>query len=257
MEKTRINLVEAKPRAKAPRDFIALFITLSVVTITIIVALYSLWVAPVNDKGVHDFSFVGQTLLPLWSTWIGTVFAYYFGKANFEAGTRSYQEAMKSVQSSDEIIARLRVQDVMLPIKDIVYLDLETESPKLIHDILKYPQFEPYNRFAVMDKNKVVKYMIHRSTFYQFIYNSITGEQATAADALTLADLLACTDEKIKNTLTRGIGFVSVNANLLEAKRVVDATEECQDVFITQSGKSSDAVLGLITNNRIFQYAKV
>ena len=72
-----------------------------------------------------------------------------------------------------------------------------------------------------------------------------------------LVELLACTDEKIKNTLTRSIGFIPIKSNLLEAKRVIDATEECQDVFVTESGKASEPVQGLITNNRIFQYAKV
>ncbi|MHB9141400.1 MAG: hypothetical protein ACYC25_05960, partial [Paludibacter sp.] len=124
-----------------------------------------------------------------------------------------------------------------------------------------YPQFESYNRFAVFDNNKVVKYMIHRSTFFQFIYQKYTEQKSKGVtpdtDILTLGDLLGSTDEKIKNTLTRGIGFISINANLLDAKRVIDATDECQDVFVTQNGKPSEPVLGLITNNRIFGFAKV
>ncbi|MEA4937797.1 MAG: hypothetical protein VB102_14355 [Paludibacter sp.] len=247
------------------RNMIALIITGLVVGVTAFIAIFLLFSPMTGEDGETGFkenlAFIGQTLLPLWGTWIGTVLAFYFGKANFEAGTKSYQEGVKAALTPEEKIAQLAVKDVMLLLKDIIYLDIDSESPKLIGDILKYPQFESYNRFAVLDKNEVVKYMIHRSTFYQFIYlkyNEYNKNGApTETDKLTLDDLLKCTDEKIKNTLTRGIGFVSYNANLLDAKRVIDATDECQDVFVTQNGKPSEPVLGLITNNRIFQYAKV
>ena len=246
----------------ASRNMIALIITGLIVGVTVYIAIYILYNPVKNDDGSIsvNFSFIGQTLLPLWGTWIGTVLAFYFGKANFEAATKSYQDVIKNM-SPEEKIAKLLVKDVMLPIKDILYLDYDAESPKLINDILKYPQFEPYNRFAMFDKNKVVKYMIHRSTFYQFIYlkyNELKSKGKTPdTDTLTLTDLLSCADENIKNTLTRGIGFISINANLLDAKRVIDATDECQDVFVTESGKPTEPVLGLITNSRIFQYAKV
>jgi hypothetical protein len=246
----------------ASRNMIALIITGLIVGVTVYIAIYILYNPVKNDDGSIsvNFPFIGQTLLPLWGTWIGTVLAFYFGKANFEAATKSYQDVIKNM-SPEEKIARQLVKDVMLPLKDILYLDYDAESPKLINDILKYPQFEPYNRFAMFDKNKVVKYMIHRSTFYQFIYlkyNELKSQGKTPdTDTLTLTDLLSCADEKIKNTLTRGIGFISINANLLDAKRVIDATDECQDVFVTESGKPTEPVLGLITNNRIFQYAKV
>lgn len=247
-------------RPKAPRDSIALFITISVISITIIIAIISIIVSPTGENGARDLSFVGQTLLPLWSTWIGTVLAFYFGKANFEAATKSVQDAMKTL-TPEEKIAKLMVKDVMLPIKDLIYLDFDVEAPKLLNEILKYPQFEPYKRFAVLDKNKVVKYMVHRSTFYQFMYRIYSDQKASGlvpdTDTLTLNDLLNTTDEKIRATLNRGIGFISLDANLLDAKRVIDATEECQDVFVTQNGKSSEPVLGLVTNNRIFGYAKV
>ena len=237
---------------------IALIITGLVMGVTVYIAIFLLY-SPAKD-GKIDTAFIGQTLLPLWGTWIGTVLAFYFGKANFEAATKSYQDVIKTM-SPEEKIAKLKVKDVMLPTKDILYLDYDSESPKLINDILKYPQFEPYNRFAVFDKNKVVKYMIHRSTFYQFIYMKYNEQKLQGAapdtDSLTLSDLLSCPDEKIKNTLTRGLGFIALDANLLDAKRVIDATDECQNVFVTENAKPSEPVLGLITNNRIFGYAKV
>jgi len=149
----------------------------------------------------------------------------------------------------------------MLPLNKIEYLDYDTEKPKLIKDILEYPRFKDYNRFAVFDQNKDVKYMIHRSTFFEFIYlKSAEFKQENKGqdtDTLILEDLLNYNDEKIKNTLTRGFGFAAVDATLLDAKRAIDSIDECNDVFITQTGKSTEPVLGLLTNNMIFEKAKV
>lgn len=241
----------------ASRNLIALIITALVVGTTVFVAVYLL----LTNSGSADkqLSFIGQTLLPLWGTWIGTVLAFYFGKANFEAATQSYKDAMKTL-TPEEKISRLAVKDVMLPVKDIVYLDLTEESDKPIPAIIEYERFKPYNRFAVLDKNMVVKYMIHRGMFYQFLYNSFhskTESSENKLNSITLKDLLETNDEQFKKTLNRSIGFISIDANLLDAKRVMDATEECFDVFVTQTGKNTEPILGLLTNNRIFQFAKV
>ncbi len=102
--------------------------------------------------------------------------------------------------------------------------------------------------------------MIHRGVFYQFLYNSFQSKETSTENQpknVTLKDLLESNNEQFKKMLNRSVGFISISANLLDAKRVMDATEECFDVFVTQTGKNSEPILGLLTNNRIFQYAKV
>jgi len=240
------------------RNMIAVLITALVVGITVFIAIYIL-LSP-NKSGDINLSFIGQTLLPLWGTWIGTVLAYYFGKANFEAASKSYQDVIKTL-TPEEKIDKLLVKDVMLTLNKIEYLDYEVEKPIPINDILGYPRFKEYNRYAVFDKNKVIKYMIHRSTFFEFIYLKYTDFKNEGKnpdnEILTLDDLLTYNNEKIKNMLSRGFGFVSINATLLDAKRVIDSIDECKDVFITENGKSTEPVLGLITNSLIFEKAKV
>jgi len=261
MEKAQPKKLKESPQVSswASRNLIALIITGLVVGVTVFIAIYVLYNPVKNEDGSIsiNLSFIGQTLLPLWGTWIGTVLAFYFGKANFEAGTKSYQDAMKSI-SPEEKIAKLAVKDVMLPVKDIEFLKLEDESGVAISTILNYDRFKPYNRFAVMDKQSVVKYMIHRGLFYQFIYEyNILNKITDNKDKPLLSELLNSVDDRFRKPLTRGIGFISVGANLLDAKRVMDATEECFDVFVTQNGKADEPVMGLLTNNRIFEYAKV
>ena len=258
MKKTQNALSEEKQSSWWLRNLIAVLITGLVVGITVFIAIYILFNP--NNKGEINLSFIGQTLLPLWGTWIGTVLAFYFGKANFEAATKSYQEVIKNL-TPEEKIAKLLVKDVMIPINRIVYLDYDTEKTKLIKDILDYPQFKIFSRFAVFDQNKVIKFMIHRSTFFEFVYlkniDFKNESKNSTSEILTLDDLLTYNNEKIKNTLSRGFGFVSIESSLLGAKKVIESIDECKDVFITQTGKSTEPVLGLVTNNLIFDKAKV
>jgi hypothetical protein len=258
MEQNQENITTDNWSSWASRNLIAVLITSLVLGVTVFIAIYILF-SP-NKAGEINLPFIGQTLLPLWGTWIGTVLAFYFGKANFEAASKSYQEVIKNL-TPDEKIAKLLIKNTMLPLNKIEYLDYDTEKPKLIKDILEYPRFKDYNRFAVFDQNKDVKYMIHRSTFFEFIYlKSAEFKQENKGqdtDTLILEDLLNYNDEKIKNTLTRGFGFAAVDATLLDAKRAIDSIDECNDVFITQTGKSTEPVLGLLTNNMIFEKAKV
>ena len=258
MKDSRTFPAEEKQSPWLLRNLIAVLITVFVVGGTVFIASYIL-LHPSNDGSVN-LGFIGQTLLPLWATWIGTVLAFYFGKANFEAATRSYQEVIRKL-TPEEKIAGLQVKDSMLPVNKIEYLHLESERSKPVKEILERSEFKNYNRFAVFDENKVVKYMIHRPTFYEFIYlkSAEAKKQGTTIDTdkLVLDDLLTYNDEKIKNTLTRGFGFVPLDATLLDAKRVIDSINECQDVFVTQSGTSTEPVLGLITNSRIFEKARV
>jgi len=237
------------------RNLIAILITGLVVGVTIYIAVFLLY-SP-NKSGEINTSFIGQTLLPLWGTWIGTVLAYYFGKVNFEAATKSYRDVIDKL-TPDEKIAKLLVKDVMIPINLIVYLDYDTENENPISDILKYPQFEKYSRFAVLDQKKAIKNMIHRNTFFEFVFLKVSeGKNNNEINKLKLKDLLNETNDSIKNTLTRGYGFVSINSTLLDAKKAIDSIAECQDVFITETGKPSEPVLGLVTNNMIFEKAKV
>jgi hypothetical protein len=220
------------------RNLIALVITSLVVLATGAIAVFAI----IKD----DFTFIGQTLLPLWGTWMGTVMAFYFGKANFEAGSNASKK-----MTSEEKMESLLVRDTMVPLKDIVALYYDDDSSKSLKEILDLPQFKPYNRFAVFDKSNLVKAMIHRGTFYEFMFKN-----KDADGILKLEDLLKSEDENIKNNLSFGFGFVKLEATLLDAKKVIDSVAECQDVFITQNGNRNEPVLGLLTNNKILELLK-
>jgi hypothetical protein len=57
--------------------------------------------------------------------------------------------------------------------------------------------------------------------------------------------------------LDLGFNFVKKDGTLLDAKKAMDAIDECLDIFVTENGKKEEPVLGLITNNKILENAVV
>lgn len=249
-----------KPESKWNiRNIIALGITGLVLIATILVAYYSL--CKVKDP---DLSFVGQSLLPLWGTWVGTIIAFYFGRENFEAATKSYRDVIKTL-TPEQKIAAIPVREVMIPVEKIKYMEYteDTKKKKLV-DILNDPIFREYFRMAFLTPEKILKYIIHKSTLAIFIVEKTQAKSMDGtpvkveAEILTLQDLIQYenSESRIPAMLKRGYGFVSIGACLLDAKKIIDSLPECQDVFVTQNGKENEPVLGLITNNMILEKAK-
>lgn len=232
-------------------QWLAYSITGTVLVATFLIAMYSLY------QGNNDT--ILQTLLPLWGTWIGTVLAFYFGKSNFEVAT----QALAKHLNPHEKMSSLQVKDYMIPFNELqclTYDESEKEDKdKEIYEILKYKRFEPFNRFAVLDKNGVAKYVIHRNLFGMFISTQVEKEGADIdkIKELTLKDLVECSDDKIKTLLKNSVAVVPINATLLDAKNKIDSIPECVDVFITETGAAGEKVKGLITNNLILKAVTV
>jgi hypothetical protein len=231
--------------------WLALGITGAVLGITIYIAIYSLHSN--GDKG----DVILQTLIPLWGTWLGTVLAFYFGKNNFDAATKSYQAVIEKL-TPNEKMAKLLVKDYMVPLNKIEYLRYDAEKDNKIYDILAYKRFEGYKRFAVFDNEGVAKYIIHRSLFDQFIASKVNeGMGIEDIKNLTLERFIKDSDEAIKDILKNSFAVVSIKASMLEAKVKMDSIPQCLDVFITETGAANERVEGLITNNIILKEANV
>lgn len=227
------------------RNLIAISVTVFVLGLTGFIAVKALCTTK------PDYSFVAQTLLPLWGTWLGTLLAYYFGKENFEAASKSYQQVIEKL-TPDQKLKKISVKDVMIPFNKLQILNYEDKKGEQIQAILLNKDYNKYNRLAVFESNNILKCMIHRSTFTEYLFE--VGASAKPEET-TIESLVTYKKEgsKIPDLLKRGFNFVPINASLLDAKTAMDAIPECQDVFVTQNGKKDEPVLGLITNNKIFE----
>ena len=232
-------------RAGQTARWIALTVTGCIMLGTLFVV-----VVPYFRNGKLD-DVVLQTILPLWGTWIGTVLAFYFGKTNFEVAS----EAIGKVTSSEKM-AKLLVRNIM--VRDIEYLEEEEVKDAKIQDILESPDFKKFQRFPIFNDG-VVRYVIHRSLFDEFIRLKVKEGKLTLEELnnLKLEDLLKENSESIQKKLYRGFAIVSMSATLLDAKKEMDNTPECNDVFVTESGNTDEKVCGLITSGMILKEVNV
>ncbi len=206
------------------------------------------------SKNERNLDFIGQSLLPIWGTWVGTVLAFYFGKSNFDAASKSYQEVIKTL-SSDEKIASVKALDVMIPFDEIVKLFYDESKDTTIKDILNMDSFKKYNRYAIFNNDKTLRYIIHRSEFTKYITSK--AFEKVNVDEITLNKFIEDGEKSENNIWLDCACFISISANLLEAKNAMAGVHGCQDVFVSRTGKTNEPVIGLITNIMILEHAKV
>lgn len=220
------------------------------------------------DKALNLLTSVFYSLLPVIATWVGTVIAFYFGKANFEAANKSVNALVKHITNSEEKLKATKVSDdgVMRPFNEISYnKDIAAKEDKNINlqkDLIDFIDTNKKgDRLPIFDDKKAIRYIIHESTMNEFVRKFISGKYLQLSDKklsdISLDQMINYTDDVIKGKITQSLAFVSKSATLFEANQKLTSNSLCQDVFVTENGIASEEVTGWITNNKIAELAKV
>jgi hypothetical protein len=263
-EKTKNSKNQSRPQNEVAgggdiRERLTKFITYSVIAVTIIIAIAAILMSLFGKMESNGLDYVAKTLVPLWATWIGTVLAFYFGKSNFDTATKSYETIINKL-TSEERLSQTSIADMMIPFSKMETMDYEDSRSLTIQQILDNKRFKPYNRYAFVDDDQVLRYIIHRNNFAQYIADHV--EQALTSGRnpkdTTFGDYI---DEygKSENSCTTWVGedvYISISDNLLSAARQISSKRNVRDVFVTQNGKSGEPVLGLITDDDILKVMK-
>ena len=245
--------LEKKPEKKGLQNTIAIIITSCVIGITVVIAFFCL--LPIARGEEANMDFLGQSLLPLWGTWIGTVLAFYFSKENFEAASKSYQDTIKKL-TTEEKIASISVTQAMKKNIEFKVLDDKMRTQSLKKYLLDDKTMK-HNHFIFFDEKNVLQYVILKTIINQYIVNN--ADTKNKIDDFTIEDIITTSDPAIQKALSLGHGynFVSENANLLDVKKIMDTTPTCFDIFVTKNGRNNEPVLGLITDEMVFEQASV
>jgi hypothetical protein len=209
-----------------------------------------------NAKEVLQILFA--TILPLFGTWIGTILAFYFSKENLAAANRTVEQLVNTI-TSDKKLASIKARDVMISIEKLTYKEYKTgtndKTLNLKIDFLDFLNQKGISRIILLDEKKVAKYVLHRSIIESFIaeqyFTSQTATTSTAPQALTFDDLKLKGNENVKAVLRDGVKFIKEDANLSDAKTLIQNYSACNDVFITKTGLETEPVLGWITDKTI------
>jgi hypothetical protein len=163
-------------------------------------------------------------------------------------------------QRGDKLAGDLPVSENMLPInkisshqipksgseKDVNLLDLHGKYGGVV------------TRMPVLNDSGAVRHVIHQSLIYKFISakSIAASESGMLFDprSLTLEDFLNF--KNMREIVTEAIAFVPETANLEQAKEKMEKISNCQDVFVTETGKRDEPIKGWLTNVDIGRLSK-
>jgi len=158
----------------------------------------------------------------------------------------------------DKLGEKISVNEKMIPINKITFYTISGDNDK--KDIKLEEIYKMFNetvtRVPVLDNDNILQYVIHQSIIYKFIseksINASLDGKPFDVKALTLDDFLK--HKGIEELVHDAIAFVPKEATLLKAKEEMENVKNCQDVFITDTGKEKGKVLGWLTNIDIGKY---
>ncbi|MDH3892385.1 MAG: hypothetical protein OEV49_15025 [candidate division Zixibacteria bacterium] len=148
------------------------------------------------------------------------------------------------------------VSDLMLPTKSITALHLTQDENEDVLPLRKLNDLFAgvVTRIPILE-NDAVKYIVHQSLLFKFI--SRVDKGASTADQVlkkSLTDFLEFNN--MRAMVENSLAFVSIDHTIDDAKNAMDAVPNCQDVFVTQSGKPDEPMLGWLMNTEIAKRLK-
>jgi hypothetical protein len=223
---------------RTTREWIALLvITLSVLSIG---GVSYVAIAFADPDGRAEMSrLVFGSLLPLLGTWVGTILAFYFARDNLQAATASTVELLRQGRSDTIVWAAMIPRAEMVVHKAAAGEDVDTLR---LADLYTAMTDAERARLPILTASDGVRYVVHKATIDRFA--TTVGTQPTALPQ-TVADLLA--DPKLK-VLVEAIAVVGPTAVLDDARKAMRSVDNCNDVFVTTTGRRDDPVAGWLTN---------
>jgi hypothetical protein len=204
-----------------------------------------------NKEAANIFNII----IPVVSTWVGTVLAYYFSKENFAAATQSVTDLAKF--TTQEKLKSIPVIEKMIPYSMMHFEIISASKPPdqimLVDIIDRQEKAKKGLRIPILNENNFPLYVIHRSTMDMYITKrTLSGG---ILKNMTLKGLLE--DPDLKKNLDESFGVVERNSTLADAKNALEKSSRIQDVFVTEKGTAKEAILGFITNTIVEQYSTV
>lgn len=147
------------------------------------------------------------------------------------------------------------VKDLMIPPGKISALRLTDDQTAADIPILDvYEKFGGIvTRLPILNGDGAVLHVLHQSLVYKFLSAEVVaakkGNTQFDPDQSTLEDFLQA--EGMHDLVSRSLAFVPITATLGQAKRKMEDTPKCQDVFVTDNGLADEPVRGWLTNVEI------
>src|ERR1051326_7529249 len=229
-------------------------------------AIYS-WYAPSGDDKRATFFFevakyILATVVPVVAGWVGTVLAFYYGKENFEAGTRSVTTTAQALTSKQKL-ATTMVATLGKELGKFTALVLNEDQSKAPDKVTLDkvdpafgpvpPQDKPYERLPILLAGNLPYTVLHRSTMNSFVVDVLKKDPTKTTGGLTLAELFT----HVGSVPEKNFVIVAESETADAAKQRMESVKNCSDVFVTADGTAKSAVKRWITNVDLLQALEV
>jgi hypothetical protein len=234
------------------RNRIAFWITLGGMAAVTILGIVVICLAHGATNKSNAAQLVFGSLLPLLGTWVGTVLAFYFAKANFESAAKNTKDLLgitERLRSTPVESPMLKMTDPTVTKKTLVPPE-KPESLK-IAELVKLMRDNRRNRLPVLNSDSSALFVIHLSVLTDYISTKALGATAESkpVSELTISDLQT-DDGQLYQKILAWV-CVKQGSTLAEAKSAMENLPGCSDVFVTTGGRKSDPVVGWLTNVEI------
>jgi hypothetical protein len=211
-------------------------LAISMVIVSVVgVTAVSFVVVLTADDTAGASRLVFTAVLPLFGTWVGTVLAYYFGR-----------EYLKTATESTARLLRLRsaespVSEAMIPWQSMTKLEVTSgELPDLTLATVR-EKLKDQSRLPIVDKeSRKAYYVVHRSWVNTYLVENPSADAATVK-----FDTFRASPQ---GSAVSAFGFISEEATVREARKVMGARPERKDIVVTESGQDDEPVRGWITD---------
>jgi hypothetical protein len=250
--------------ARSVMGYAFLFVTLIVVVVLGggIVNAVKKDLKPESATLFFDMSkYVLGVLLPVVAAWVGTVMAFYFGRENFQAASKSVQEMARLSTSKDKLDSQT-VDKLGLDITVAATYTLAAGAAltSVTLDTLTAAFTKggkTYERLPVLKDDGSPLCCLHSSSLREYELEKRKAAAALNPPALppaanlTLQALLAAKPE----LLTESFATLPKTCKGTDAQSMIG--DFCKDVFITDTGTARSKVLFWITNLDLLKASQV
>lgn len=223
------------------RDRIALYVV-GVGTIGII-AMGMAAIFSIDGKNGDTSRSIFSAVLPVFSTWVGTVLAAYFSNESFRQASNANQATSTDGPDSESVTRG----GTMVPFERIIRYEMTADQVKdkpIWDAAAAIPYAELEKRFQPPGVVRIVIFDDKRHPVYVLRHDTtLTDEQRKTA---TLGDVLtgAAKDS------ARNFAWTAASALVTDAKRLFEL-RKVTDLFVTQNGRTDEPVLGWVPDDNL------
>lgn len=205
-------------------------------------AIFSVVRSPDEAKDIFN------AVLPVFSPWVGTILAFYFGRENFESANEQVRVLVEKLGPEER--TKSPVRTIMRPVDQITLFRINENISENNISLTKIQEkfVGSVSRLPIVDKDNKPKYMIHQSRVDQFLLSTENNDP-------TLENFLSTLQSRGLNFgLNSGFVIVPEITEISISKQKMESFAGCQDIFITKKGTPDEPLIGWISNVRLMKY---